>query len=113
MPTLYDYLLLSLRQKDIIVTFNWDPLLPQAYKRWRHLGAILPEILFLHGNIDIGIDYEKKKFGFMSDEPYPGRKLAPTRLLYPVEQKNYSSDDFVAEQWRKAAGGLCTNVRSI
>src|SRR5277367_2879167 len=26
-PTLYDYLILSLRPKDTIVTFNWDPLL--------------------------------------------------------------------------------------
>jgi hypothetical protein len=100
-PTLYDYLILSLRPKDTIVTFNWDPLLPQAYKRWRHLGAVLPDIQFLHGNIDVGIDREKKKFGFMSDEPYPGRTLVPTRLLYPVEEKNYNSDDFIAEQWRK------------
>lgn len=26
MPTLYDYLILSLRSKDCIATFNWDPL---------------------------------------------------------------------------------------
>jgi hypothetical protein len=59
-PTLYDYLILSLRPKDIIVTFNWDLLLPQAYKRWRHLGEILPKLAFLHGNVDIGFDQEKK-----------------------------------------------------
>ena len=32
-PTIYDTLLLSLRPKDVIATFNWDPLLFQAYKR--------------------------------------------------------------------------------
>jgi hypothetical protein len=36
----------------------------------------------------------------MSDEPYPGRKLVPTRLLYPVDQKNYNEDPFIADQWR-------------
>lgn len=32
-PTLYDYLILSLRRKDCIATFNWDPLLIQAYNK--------------------------------------------------------------------------------
>lgn len=32
-PTIYDYLILSLTGKDVIATFNWDPLLIQAYKR--------------------------------------------------------------------------------
>lgn len=99
-PTIYDYLLLSLRPKDIIVSFNWDPLLPQAYKRWRRLGAVLPEMLFLHGNVDIGVDHAKKVFGFLSDEPYEGRKLVPTTLLYPVEQKDYNAHSFIAEWWK-------------
>jgi hypothetical protein len=101
-PTLYDYLVLSLRPKDLIVTFNWDPLLPQAYRRWRHLGAVLPELAFLHGNVDIGVDLKKKVSGFLSDEPYPDRTLEPTRLLYPVEQKNYNADPFIADQWLRA-----------
>jgi hypothetical protein len=32
-PTVYDYLLLSLRSKDVIATFNWDPFLAQAHER--------------------------------------------------------------------------------
>ena len=32
-PTVYDYLVLSLRPKDIIATFNWDPLLYNACYR--------------------------------------------------------------------------------
>jgi hypothetical protein len=102
-PTLYDCLILALRPKDAIVTFNWDPLICQAFKRWRHLGNVLPEVFFLHGNVDIGIDLEKKVSGFLSDEPYPGRKLSATPLLYPIEQKNYNSDPFVADQWQKAS----------
>jgi len=48
--TVYDYLLLSMRPKDMIVSFNWDPLLPQAYRRWRaRIGSHLPEITFPHG----------------------------------------------------------------
>lgn len=30
-PNIYDLLLLALRKKDIVATFNWDPLLLQAY----------------------------------------------------------------------------------
>jgi hypothetical protein len=31
--TLYDSLILSLRQKDVIATFNWDPCLIEAWQR--------------------------------------------------------------------------------
>ena len=99
-PTLYDYLVLGLRPKDLIVTFNWDPLLPQAYKRWRHLGKALPQLAFLHGNVEVGVDREKKAFGFMSDRRYSCHTLEPTSLLYPVEHKDYNADPFIAEQWR-------------
>lgn len=102
-PTLYDYLVLSLRPKDAIVTFNWDPLLPQAYKRWRHLGHVLPEIFFLHGNVDIGIDLERRASRFLSDAPINGFSITPTRLLYPVENKSYNDDPFIADQWQAAA----------
>ncbi len=32
-PTIYDYLVLSLRPKDVIATFNWDPFLFEACRR--------------------------------------------------------------------------------
>ena len=32
-PTIYDYMILALRSKDLIATFNWDPFLYQAYTR--------------------------------------------------------------------------------
>ena len=43
--TLYDRLLLSLRRKDAIFTFNWDPFLFDAYLRNRHIPE-LPQIFF-------------------------------------------------------------------
>jgi hypothetical protein len=99
-PTVYDYLVVSMRSKDVIITFNWNPLLPQAYKRWRHLGAVLPQLLFLHGNVDIGVDIDKRAIGFLSDGPYPGHTLVPSKLLYPIDKKNYNDDPFVSESWR-------------
>lgn len=98
-PTLYDYLVLSLRPKDLIITFNWDPLLPQAYKRWRHLGHVLPKLAFLHGNVDLAVDRKAQAVRFLSDSRTVPSGFEPTRLLYPVENKDYVSDPFVKDQW--------------
>ena len=51
--TIYDRLLLSLRQGDAVFTFNWDPFLLDAYMRNAGLMT-LPGIYFLHGNVRIG-----------------------------------------------------------
>ena len=112
--TLYDILVLALRAKDTIATFNWDPFLAQAIRRNRDwlwgLGLnpskYLPEILFLHGNVEIGYcdRHEKLTFGFLADA-HPcqicGQPLAPTRLLYPIREKEYNSDPSVQLQWRR------------
>ena len=52
-PTIYDYLVMSLRNKDIIATFNWDPFLYQAWWRNYNHGS-KPQLVFLHGNVAIG-----------------------------------------------------------
>ena len=52
LPTVYDYLICSLRSKDLIATFNWDPLLMQAYMRCPF--KFKPKLLFLHGNVSVG-----------------------------------------------------------
>ena len=44
-PTIYDFLILSLTNKDCIATFNWDPLLIQAYIRCLKITLNLPQIL--------------------------------------------------------------------
>ena len=44
-PTLYDHILLSLRPKDIVATFNWDPFLFDAWNR--NKDSVLFLILFI------------------------------------------------------------------
>lgn len=98
-PTLYDHLILSLREKDVIATFNWDPLIHQAYQRCSQLTYKLPYLIFLHGNVAIGYcptcnlkdaKYQKCR--------HCKKHLVPTKLLYPVKQKNYQ-DDFAKKEW--------------
>lgn len=97
-PTLYDYLLLSLREKDLIATFNWDPFLAQAYRRNADVRR-LPQIAFLHGNVAFGACQDHKKKGFIFQTCSDcGKRLTPSRLLYPVKQKNYT-DALIKDQW--------------
>lgn len=99
-PTIYDYLVLSLRhRKDIIATFNWDPFLYKAYAR---NGEFVhsPGILFLHGCVSLGFDSSNGSSGpagWRSKETL--QLFEPTKLLYPVESKDYNSDDFIKGQW--------------
>ena len=99
-PTLYDYLLLSLRSKDIIATFNWDPFLGQAYQRNRDIKN-LPQVAFLHGNVFVGICTDDKKFGFVNCKcSVCNNFFSPVGLLYPVKEKNYTQNPFINEQWK-------------
>lgn len=96
--TAYDQLLASLRSKDVIATFNWDPLLAQAYSRNRHLD--LPSIVFLHGNVAVAYCLPCRQKGWSGqrcvkcDKPM---ELAP--LLYPIGEKNYESNGFIKNEW--------------
>jgi len=103
-PTIYDYLVLSLRKKDLIATFNWDPFLWQAFERNSKFTDNLPQILFLHGNVAIGVSKESKTFG---PNQYlnlrTGKPFEPTKLLYPIEHKDYNSDTFIKAQWDSLA----------
>lgn len=99
-PTIYDYLVLSLRRKDLIATFNWDPFLYQAWIRNSKFTKNLPGIIFLHGNVAIGYSKEDKRCGpagmyMRKDDGY----FEPTKLLYPVNQKNYNDDEFISIEW--------------
>jgi hypothetical protein len=100
-PTNYDHLVLSLREKDIIATFNWDPLLLQAYRRNAQRFK-LPRILFLHGNVGIGFCTKDKVAGINGSRCSKcGHVFEPTKLLYPVSEKNYHLDGFVSLQWEE------------
>jgi hypothetical protein len=100
-PTLYDHLLLSLRQQDVIATFNWDPLLVQAYVRNRRFVRELPSLYFLHGCVAVGhCPKHLRRIG------PPGMRCPDcktpfirTPLLFPVEKKDYSSSPFIAREW--------------
>ena len=98
--TIYDYLVLSLRKKDIIASFNWDPFLALAWQR--NWGVVeLPRIVFLHGNVEMGVcpTHQAKGGGFRNQRCNEcNQALAPTQLLFPVRHKDYS-DAFIRSQW--------------
>jgi hypothetical protein len=97
-PTLYDFLVLSLRPKDLIASFNWDPFLFQAYERNRGI-ADLPYLAWLHGNTAIGFSHKDDRPGPVYHVTPTGNILEPTKLLYPVTQKDYNSDVFTRHEW--------------
>ncbi len=97
-PTIYDHLVLSLRKKDYIATFNWDPLLLQAYRRNGRFE--LPKLLFLHGNVGIGYCVKDRTVGVAGarcSKCLQSFTRAP--LLYPISQKNYAANHFIASEW--------------
>lgn len=105
-PTIYDYLIFSLRRKDVIATFNWDPFLFQAYNR---VGKYVrpPGILFLHGNTAIGYNEEEERAGPAGwNYKNTGGFFKPTHLLYPIEKKDYNSNKFIKGQWDSIAKDL-------
>lgn len=100
-PTIYDHLLLSLRGKDVVATFNWDPFLIQAYRRNGSTFS-LPRLIFLHGNVMVGVCEKCKVTGVNGNICSKCRTpLQPTKLLYPIGQKNYHLDGFISNQWKE------------
>jgi hypothetical protein len=105
-PTVYDHLLLSLRPKDIVATFNWDPFLFDAWNRNKDKVPV-PEILHLHGNVRVAHCPEHPVYaehGMCC--PECDRDLIPSRLLYPVKIKNYINDTFIKTEWEVLKKGL-------
>ena len=99
-PTIYDHLILSLREKDLIATFNWDPFLYLSCLR-NHKHAKLPHCVYLHGSVAIGYCLEHKTKGMMGYTCSVCRKpYRPSKLLYPVLKKNYTVDPFIAGEWQ-------------
>jgi hypothetical protein len=99
-PTLYDLIVLSLRKKDVIATFNWDPFLVQALQRNGRITKNLPTPLFLHGNVAHGY-CERDRFQGVAGQVCPrcNEPLKPDQLLFPVTEKNYSLDAAIAKAW--------------
>lgn len=101
-PTIYDHLVLSLRSKDLIATFNWDPFLVQAMRRCSQYVPSLPMNHFLHGNVSIGycLTCEPKGIGLRGSSCLTcGKPLSNSKLLFPIVQKNYQSDPQLCGVW--------------
>lgn len=100
-PTLYDQLILSLRPKDVIATFNWDPFLIQAVLR-NGGDAGYPKLLFLHGNVLQGYcvkhNFHGLRGGVCSE---CDTRLTPVRLLYPIAEKNYEEVPAIRSAWEQ------------
>lgn len=110
-PTLYDHLVLCLRAKDVIATFNWDPLLWQAMCRiaGRFGNDVLPTALFLHGNVAIGhcMRHDPPTQGNAGTRCQRcGQPLPPSQLLFPVTQKDYSQDPSISRSWNMVTQAL-------
>jgi hypothetical protein len=99
-PTLYDHLVLSLREKDLIATFNWDPFLFKALDR-NHQVAESPKAVFLHGSVGIGYCMRHKGSQVGA---FPGRcsvcdhNFEKSPLLFPIE-KHYANNSFIKTAW--------------
>lgn len=98
-PTIYDHLVSSLRPKDIIATFNWDPLLWQAFGR-NFRPRAMPIILCLHGNVALGHCPHCHRRGVGNAHCTGcGVLREPSQLLFPTRQKNYSDDPAIKKEW--------------
>jgi len=104
-PTLYDHLILSLRPKDFIATFNWDPFLWLAGTCNYKFGGV-PTLLFLHGNVAIGYCGDCQVVRRRGGNCRCGKLVSPSPLLYPIKHKNYQSDLAIAEDWRALKSAL-------
>jgi hypothetical protein len=100
--TIYDRLLISLRSTDAVITFNWDSFLFDAYQRNRY-ALQLPEIFFLHGNVRIGACGQHDSWGARNERCSECcQQFTDVPLLYPITQKNYSSNPYIRRNWDAA-----------
>lgn len=106
-PTIYDFLILSLTKKDLIATFNWDPLIIQAYERCSKITKNLPNLHFLHGNVGVFFCKEHDEYGSeLVPCPICGCRLSKIALLYPVEHKNYHKEQYISNAWETLANEM-------
>jgi len=106
-PTIYDYLVLGLRGKDVIATFNWDPFLMLAYKRNSVIAGELPDIRFLHGNVAFASCADHDILGYPSELcPTCGKILNRGRLIFPEPEKDYTKDSLIRRDWEEVTRKL-------
>lgn len=102
-PTVYDYLVASLRSKDYIFSFNWDPLLIQAHRRVSEITDDLPLLVFLHGNVGMKICSKCNQLQSVENSHCCecGCKVfnAP-KILFPIKNKDYTSSPYIKTAWK-------------
>jgi hypothetical protein len=107
-PTIYDYLVLGLQGKDVIATFNWDPLLMLAHERNRGISGLeLPDIRFLHGSVYYSSCLEHDVLACPGEQcPKCEIPLANSRLIFPLEDKDYGQDSLISRDWATVTNKL-------
>ena len=99
-PTIYDYLIMGLRGKDVVATFNWDPFLIAAHNRNRMVPN-LPEIRFLHGCVQYASCPDHDVLGQPGERcPMCKRPLATSSILFPYGDKDYAKDGVIFRDWK-------------
>lgn len=99
-PTIYDMLLLGLTDKDLVATFNWDPLLIQAYIRCSSITNKLPKTAFLHGNVALGYCPDCLQYGTTDLRcPDCSKPFVKSNLLFPIKNKNYNDNELISGFW--------------
>lgn len=73
----------------------------QAYHRNAVFTKNLPQLVFLHGNVAVGYDNKTHRSSYIINESENSKDLLPTKLLYPIEKKDYNSNGFIKNQWEK------------
>lgn len=98
---LYDELLVTLRAKDLVASFNWDPLLLQAYAR--NAGSVpMPRIVFLHGNVAVGVCRTCRVKGWTGAKcGQCGSDFESSPLLFPIADKDYTANPFISAEWEE------------
>jgi hypothetical protein len=97
---------MSLTKKDIIATFNWDPLLVQAIERAKRYTDNTPQVAFLHGNVAVGFCEEDNIMGKVGMLCRCGKTIKPMKLLFPIKKKDYSSDIAIYKSWKSLSNAL-------
>jgi len=99
--TIYDYLIMSLTEHDVIATFNWDPFLVQALARCSTFTHKLPRTVYLHGNVGTGVCYKDNTVGHIDAKCSKCNKpFKSTQLLYPIGEKDYTSNPLIKSEWK-------------
>lgn len=101
-PTIYDYIIASLRRKDYIFSFNWDPLIIQAYRRVSALTEDLPLLVFLHGNVGMKICSNCESIQSVENSHCcvcNSTDFDEPKILFPIKNKDYTTNPYLKKAW--------------